>query len=291
MDANNRHTLLSKQIIYNRYKRVTGDSISPKSLKTATEHREDRSIFADPGLTSGFSTRPIVVLGDVGVGKTSFFENLSFHLDESQRNDTFILHLNLGQQGSIAIDLRVLIINEIIQKLKSDYQINIESESFAKSAHFQRLRDFDDGPNGSLRALEPVRYELRKIDHLNALIGDRAAHLQSSLAHLCHGQKKQIIIIIDNADQRSFDTQQQAFLISQELAASGSCIVFVALRPSTFYESKKRGALSGYQNKIFAISPPPADEVVQRRLQFAIRVAEGSSNWLLSIVLDLDFKE
>src|SRR4029077_19945247 len=50
---------------------------------------------------------------------------------------------------------------------------------------------------------------------------------------------------------------------------------FVALRPSTFYQSKMTGALSGYQNKLLTISPPPADEVIQKRLTFAVRVAEG----------------
>lgn len=81
--------------------------------------------------------------------------------------------------------------------------------------------------------------------------------------------------MLDNADQRSFDIQQEAFLIAQELAASRNLLVFVALRPSTFYQSKLRGALSGYQNRVFTISPPPADEVLSRRIAFAVRVAEG----------------
>jgi hypothetical protein len=80
---------------------------------------------------------------------------------------------------------------------------------------------------------------------------------------------------MDNADQRSFAVQQEAFLISQELAATRNLTVFIALRPSTYFLSKTTGALSGYQNKVFAIFPPPADEVIQRRLTFAVKVAEG----------------
>ncbi len=51
--------------------------------------------------------------------------------------------------------------------------------------------------------------------------------------------------------------------------------MFVALRPSTFYQSKLMGVLSGYQNRVLTIAPPPADEVLQRRIAFAVRVAEG----------------
>jgi hypothetical protein len=64
-------------------------------------------------------------------------------------------------------------------------------------------------------------------------------------------------------------------MIAQELAVTRNVIVFVALRPSTFYLSKTTGALSAYQNKILTISPPPADKVVQKHLIFASRVAEG----------------
>lgn len=95
------------------------------------------------------------------------------------------------------------------------------------------------------------------------------------MGHLARGRNKQIILILDNADQRTFKIQQETFLIAQELAASRNLLVFVALRPSTFYLSKTTGALSAYQNKILTISPPPADEVVEKRLIFAARVAEG----------------
>ncbi|MBO9407186.1 hypothetical protein J7399_07100 [Shimia sp. R9_1] len=275
VEANNRHTLLSKQIIKHRYRRVAPDSSEPKQLRAQREWNNEQPIFEDADLGATLSTRPVVVLGDVGVGKTSFFENLSFQLEENDKNDSIFLHINLGQKGTIATDLRKFIVQEIVELLSSQYTINIDSEDFAKSAHYKALSKFDEGPNGSLKSLDPAQYQLRKIDYLNELINERASNLQAALAHLCHGQKRQIVIVLDNADQRNFETQQQAFLIAQELSASGSCLVFVALRPSTFFDSKKRGALSGYQNRMFSISPPPADEVIQKRLQFAIRVAEG----------------
>ncbi|RYH08049.1 hypothetical protein [Tropicimonas sp. IMCC6043] len=107
VDANNRHTLLSKQIINNRYKRVADNGVAPKKLNLTKGNTDGGGIFSDPELEGAFSSRPVVVLGDVGVGKTSFFENLSFQIDESQHDNTIFLHLNLGQQGSIATDLRV----------------------------------------------------------------------------------------------------------------------------------------------------------------------------------------
>ena len=64
-------------------------------------------------------------------------------------------------------------------------------------------------------------------------------------------------------------------MVAQELAVSRSMLVFVALRPSTFYASKLSGALSGYKNEVLSISPPPAHDVIRKRLVFALRVAAG----------------
>lgn len=185
------------------------------------------------------------------------------------------MHINLGLRASLAIDLRRFVLEEIPRILKQDYNIDIDEYRFCRSIYHEELERFDRSPTGTLKDIDPTLYQRKRVDFLNERIADRAAHLLAALGHLCHGQNRQIIVILDNADQRNFETQQTAFLIAQELSSSGSCLVFVALRPSTFFESKKRGALSGYQNKVFAISPPPADEVIQRRLSFALRIAEG----------------
>jgi GTPase SAR1 family protein len=44
--------------------------------------------LSDPSLDLAWSARPVVVVGDVGVGKTSFFENLFERLDSSEKAQT-----------------------------------------------------------------------------------------------------------------------------------------------------------------------------------------------------------
>ncbi|MDE2974171.1 MAG: hypothetical protein OXU64_05515 [Gemmatimonadota bacterium] len=89
------------------------------------------------------------------------------------------------------------------------------------------------------------------------------------------GRKKQVIVFVDNTDQRSEEVQQEAFLISQEIAENWPTTVFVALRPTTFHESQRAGTLSAYHPKAFTISPPRIDLVLEKRLTFALKVAGG----------------
>lgn len=159
--------------------------------------------------------------------------------------------------------------------MRKNYAVDIHQADFVKAVYYDELRRFDKTTKGEMKSIDPTYYEKEKTKFLSELIDRADSHLHASIGHLSKGRNKRIILVMDNADQRNFEIQQEAFLIAQELAATRNLIVFIALRPSTFYQSKTTGALSGYQHKLLTISPPPADEVVQKRLSFAVRVAEG----------------
>ena len=276
MAANNRHLLLSKRIISSRYQRVTGGASAPSALDPLATVDEEGALKLDPALAL-VSARPLVVIGDVGVGKTSFFENLFEQLDASEKANTYFIHINLGIKANLANDLKAYILSEVPLALKTKYNVNIETYDFAKSIYYAELNDFDKSVKGSLKKIDKLAYDKERIAFLTEKVNQKDRHLHAALAHLAHGRQRQIILILDNADQRKFEIQQEAFLIAQELAATRTLLVFVALRPSTFYQSKMTGTLSGYQNKILTIAPPPADEVIARRITFAVRVAEGKA--------------
>lgn len=274
LEANNRHLLLSKSIISYRYKRASDTGISPAALNTSVK---DGRISIDKKLATKATGRPIVVVGDVGVGKTSFFENLFYQLTQEDRRQTLFIHLNLGERATLSETVRSYILQSVPDLLKRDYNIDIDANAFVTKVYKTEIADFETRPEARLRKAFPDEYEKALVSFIIAKSSQRDSHLQAVFAYLSKHENKQILLVIDNADQRSFETQQEAFLIAQELAASRNIIVFVALRPSTFFQSKLTGALSGYQNRLLTIAPPPADEVLRKRIAFAVRVAEGKA--------------
>jgi hypothetical protein len=70
-------------------------------------------------------------------------------------------------------------------------------------------------------------------------------------------------------DQRPFQFQDQVFLIGQSLAETWPVTVFVSLRPGTFFHSRAKGSLSGYQPRVFTVAPPRIDLVITKRMRFA----------------------
>lgn len=272
IEANNRHLLLSKNVISARYRRASSDGVAPAAITTTIAGGR---VQVTQGLTGTLSGKPVVVIGDVGVGKTSFFENLYEQLDASERTRTLYLHINLGEKATLSQDIKSYILNSIPQTLRDRYNININSSAFCDRLYARDIRDFDDSNDGRLKGISPVDYEKAKIAHIGKLISQADLHLQRAIEHISKDMDLQLMIVLDNADQRRFEIQQDTFLIAQELAATRSALIFVALRPATFFQSKLSGALSGYQNRVLTIAPPPADEVIRKRIAFAVRVAEG----------------
>ncbi|MCA0941989.1 hypothetical protein LCM28_19105 [Salipiger pacificus] len=278
-EANSRHLLLSKKVISARYKRATADGKSPSAFELVLDKRRGKQAkIVDPSALGAATSRPIVVLGDVGVGKTSFFENLYYSLDNDQRSSTIFIHINLGLKGTLTEDVRSSILREIPRGIKEGANIDINAVDFCERVYEDELKSFDDSPEGMFKDALPDDYMRSKVKFVSNLIAERDRHLLRSLQYISQVRRKLIILIIDNADQRKFDVQQDAFLIAQELAGADAGLVFVALRPSTYFESKSKGAMSAYKNKVLTISPPPADDVIQRRIAFAIRVAEGKED-------------
>ena len=69
--------------------------------------------------------------------------------------------------------------------------------------------------------------------------------------------------------------QQEAFIIAHDFARNWNALTFIAVRPQTFFQSKRAGTLSAYPHRIFTISPPRPEAVIEKRLQFALKICAG----------------
>ncbi len=263
--------LLSKSILQARYAALfDSDTSGPTPVPAVTKEGISPELFAE-----SLSRRPILLIGDVGVGKSTFIRHL-IKVDAVQVFENAIsLYIDLGSQATLSMDLRIFILDEITKQLREDHQVDIEERNFVRGVYHGQLVRFSKSIYGDLRESDPTFFKQKEIEFLEQKLNNREEFLKSALEHISRGRRKQIIVFLDNADQRSDDIQQQAFLIAQELAAHWPATVFVALRPETYFRSLKIGALSGYHPKAFTISPPRIDHVIDKRLNFALKITSG----------------
>ncbi len=270
------YSVLSRQILSTRYNYLFEDNDKKATLEQIATKKgisgELLELFAN-----SLSKRPILLIGDVGVGKSTFIDNLLLVEAPQVFEKSITFKIDLGSKAIISLDVRSSIIKIIKNQLLETYKIDINDDDFVRHAYYIELENFKKSVNVKrLYDIDKARAIEKEIDFLTNLITDEIGHIKKSLEYISKNHKKQIIVFIDNCDQRNDIDQQTAFLISQEFATDWPVIVFVCLRPETFHRTKKKdGALSGYHPKAFTIAPPRIDDVLNKRLSFAQKITSG----------------
>ncbi|MDD2466035.1 MAG: hypothetical protein PHI97_18715 [Desulfobulbus sp.] len=272
--ALSQHALVSKNILNARYASMFSDS-EPHPQTSPVTSKGKKKEFTPEIMAEALSQRPIVLIGDVGVGKTSFVKNLKYTTAYKEFKNALYIYIDLGAKASLSNSLKDFILTEIETQIYEKYKIEISHKDFIKNVYKDEIRKFENGIYSDYKDTDPSKYNEKLLEHLEKILSEKDRHIKKSIKFISISQQKQTIICIDNADQRTFEIQQDAFIIAQELAKDWSATVFLSVRPQTFYKSKQSGALTAYPHKVFTISPPRVDDVIEKRLLFALSMAKG----------------
>jgi hypothetical protein len=115
--------------------------------------------------------------------------------------------------------------------LLGKYEIDVYERNFVRGVYHSDLARFEKGIYSDLREVDPSEFKRQELTMLKEKTHDTEAHLRASLDHATKAQQRQVVIFLDNVDQRPIQFQDQAFLMAQSFAQTWPGTVFVALRP------------------------------------------------------------
>lgn len=270
--ALSQYATVSKEILRARYsalfqKETEGPSISPATTKKGLNPEF---------LAQSLSRRPILLIGDRGVGKTMFTKHLYQVEAKEIFSDAIVIYVDFGSKPALIDEVRPFVANEMTRRLLETYGIDIDAENIVRGILHGELERFAKSIYARLRETDPKTFQEKEIAFIEEKLRDRDEYLRLCLNHLSRGRRKQVVIFLDNVDQRSDEFQEKVFLIGQSIAENWSVTVFISIRPDTFYRSKVSGTLSAYHPRAFTIAPPRLDEVVAKRLQYGIALLDRS---------------
>lgn len=283
--ALSQYALTTRNILKSRYPSAQKQELRVDTVQAVSKDGITSEFRVDL-LGKGFSRRPIVLLGDVGVGKTIFLRNLLRIEAKAELERAVVFYIDFLKEPALASNLSAFIIRRCSEILLRELSIDIQSDNFVRGVYHEDLERFALSIEGRMRDVDPNDYVKREILFLRQKVEDRATHLQRCVEHLSHGQDRLIVLCLDNIDQRPAPFQEEVFQIGHSLAQTWPANVFISLRPDTFYHSRSTGVLAAYQPRVFTVAPPRLDEVIYKRLQYAIDqlVATGrvgqSKAWL-----------
>jgi len=272
--ALSQYALISKEILRNRYA-ASGEG-KAKAVTAASDKSGASKDLINAVLARSVTQRPVILLGDVGVGKTSFIKNLVKVEAKEELKRGIVLYVDFGREPALRNDLQDYVLDSFEKQLRVDHGIDLTSDSFVRGIYHGDLLAMRSGIHGFLHDVDPIAYRLKEVELLSSKMANKSGHLKRAIDHLTAGEQRTVVAFLDNIDQRQDDFQEEVFLIAQSLSETWAMTCFVTLRPSTYNKSRRDGSLSAYQNRVFTISPPRIDLVVRKRLQYALdRLCDG----------------
>jgi hypothetical protein len=277
--ALSQYALISKRILQARYSSLFEKELAGPTLEPAQTKRGLADNLAADVLAASLKRRPVVLLGDVGVGKTIFIRHLVKVAAPDVFEKAIALYIDFGREPALAEDLENFVLRRCADQLRDQHRIDIDEDGFVRGVYHAELARFGKGIYGPLAAEDPSAYSQKEIGFLEEKLKQRAAHLRACLTHISKAHLRQVVIFLDNVDQRPAEFQDRVFLIGQSLAETWPATVFISLRPDTFFRSKAKGSLAAYQPRVFTISPPRIDQVLTLRLEFVSRQIQSSGTF------------
>jgi len=268
--AYSRLATLNRGVLRARYSTALGEDIGLGLEDAKAKEGLNPRLLEEVAVTTA-GREPIVLLGNVGVGKTMFLRRLLRVDAKELAEKAVVLYIDLGR-SAVLEDLRSYVASSFKDQLYEHYGIDIDAADFLRGTYHVEVVRFARGVNADLKVTDPHEFKKREIDHLLELSSHPENHLRRSLEHLVKLRSQQVIVVLDNIDQRNGDDQEQVFLIAETIARNWPCTVFVTLRPETFNASRVSGTLSGYQPQAFTIQPPRVERIVARRLQYGAKL-------------------
>lgn len=221
--------------------------------------------------------KPFIILGEVGRGKSSFLKYLRYVAAKESLKNYIQIELNFLDRPDSYEEIPSFVYEEIERQLLENYGIDIYEDRFVRGVLNLDLMRLQKTTRGKFLSSDPEKYAVFEIEKIESLSHDKHSYLTKVFHHLKRGQKKSLAIFFDNLDRRSSKIQEETFLKSSSISRDWACLVFICLRPTTYYKSRETGVLDSIAPTTFTVGHPDLSLVLKRRFVYAKQIAFGES--------------
>ena len=123
----------------------------------------------------------MLLIGDVGVGKTTFIRRLITVDAAEVFAHTITIYIDLGSQATLSTDLSTFVVEETSRQLQQNHGVDIEAGNFVKAVYHSDLVRFKKSIYGVLQQSDPAQYRQKEIECLERKLASAPDHLRASL--------------------------------------------------------------------------------------------------------------
>ena len=215
-----------------------------------------------------YSTPLFVVMGGTGVGKTTFLQWYFDNIIEGEvKQNSVIVFCDYRNIECVKDELHDLTLRLVIDEIMSqteDYTSNFNQlcEIFKKKVNRElkgALKPFVEDTNEKNKLIAQLLIDLQDY---------KVQHLCSIVSYLKEKKNFQVIVILDNMDQKHPNLQDKLYQIGNEFVYGCKLVVIVSLREATYRRMTNSPNFTAFASKEFHVKAQPLDLILEKRLDF-----------------------
>jgi len=256
---------------------IAKEIIEKRNKRDEQLTQETLSVQQAPQLIKEYSTeKPILVLGEIGHGKSTFLKYLRLIEAENELKNYIQIDIDFLDKPENDREVPEYIFKQIVRQLVDRYSIDITENIFTRAALNAEINHFKNTPRGRAFPVDSDEYKRNELIYIESFQRDHHEYLQHVFKHIKGSYGKSIALFLDNLDRRSKEIQEEAFLRASAMARDWEILIFACLRPSTYYRSQKWGVLDSVAPKIISVTAPDAKILLKKRFMYASEIARGN---------------
>jgi hypothetical protein len=215
----------------------------------------------------------LLLIGSVGSGKSTFIDHLiEVALPKELLSSTVWCRLNMNAAPVSNLEIYAWLREELIAACKR----SVPTEDFDDLSVIQKvfsteIRRFKKGV-GSLYERNSEIYAIKLGEYIEEQQRDQRIATNAYVRFTCAERGRLLIIVLDNCDKKSRDEQLLMFEAAQWLQKEYRCLVILPLRDETYDNHRDQPPLdTALKDLVFRIEPPLFQQVLLRRLHFALQ--------------------
>ena len=213
-----------------------------------------------------------LIVGAVGAGKSLFIRRFYKRLlPEELKKKTLWAFLNFNVEIRDPRELRDTVATQFINSFRDLNEINFDDLHQIEKLFASEMSAFDRGPAKLLKNSNHQQYNQQKYFRLKELLEDKEKLVGAISRHFMGERRFSLVVVFDNVDKRSRDTQLAIFEAAQWFKDLTRALVIVNLRDTTFEAHRDEPPLDAFINAVnFFIKSPRFALMIRKRLEIVM---------------------
>jgi hypothetical protein len=250
---------------------------SSRPFEDTSKPREFFQAFKEP---KQLEHQVLLIVGGVGVGKTTFIDHLQYAALPQDLIDTTIwIRVNMNNAPASPNEIYNWLRTQIILGCRAAYpEIDFDELDTIKAVFSVEVRKFDKGI-GALHKHDQNLFNEKLAERLNELSND-LHHQAVAYTRYCSTERgKLLVIVVDNCDKRTLNQQLLMFEAAQWTQKEFRALVILPLREETYDNYRDKPPLdTALKDLVFRIEPPLFHNVLVSRVQIAMNELKKSGD-------------